>query len=206
MDKRVYVVKKEDGTFVKLSVRNPNSAETEIADIEYSKAFVKSLQNKIPTAKSLERILEESGAWTKKDDEKLFSMIEEGAKLENTLAEGKVDEAEKEKIEARLEELRELSSDMRKEKSSYYNHTAESKASDAQRDCTVIMVTRYADSDLPVWKTLDDFMKETDGNMIYRAVYEYLALINDVEGLPDDKPEVDEAEKAEPAKTEESAV
>ena len=44
MDKRVYVVKKEDGTFVKLSVRNPNSAETEIADIEYSKAFVLSWQ------------------------------------------------------------------------------------------------------------------------------------------------------------------
>lgn len=205
MNKRVYVVKKEDGTFVKLSVRNPNSAETEIADIEYSKAFVKSLKNKIPTSKALERILDESGTWTKKDDEKLFAMVEEGAKLENMLAEGKVDDTEKKKIEARLEELRELSSDMRKEKSSYYNNTAESKASDAQRDCTVIMVTRYADSDLPVWKTLDDFMEETDGNMIYRAVYEYLALINDVEGLPDDKPEVDEAEKTEPVKTEESS-
>ena len=204
MDKRIYVVKKEDGSFVKLSVRTPNSEETEIADIEYSKSFVKALKNNIPTAKAMEKILAESGTWTKDDDKKLEDIIEEGAKLEDILADEKTSDAEKINIEKRLNDLRDMSSELRREKNSYYNHTAESKAADAQRDCTVVLVTRFADSDLPVWKSLDDFLKEQDGNLIYRAVYEYLALLNGVEGLPDDtkeetkeeKPTIVEAEKA----------
>lgn len=204
MDKRIYVVKKEDGSFVKLSVRTPNSEETEIADIEYSKSFVKALKNNIPTAKAMEKILAESGTWTKDDDKKLEDIIEEGAKLEDVLSDEKTSDAEKIEIEKRLNDLRDMSSELRREKNSYYNHTAESKAADAQRDCTVVLVTRFADSDLPVWKSLDDFLKEQDGNLIYRAVYEYLALLNGVEGLPDDtkeevkeeKPAVVEAEKA----------
>ena len=204
MDKRIYVVKKEDGSFVKLSVRTPNSEETEIADIEYSKSFVKALKNNIPTAKAMEKILAESGTWTKDDDKKLEDIIEEGAKLEDVLSDEKTSDAEKIEIEKRLNDLRDMSSELRREKNSYYNHTAESKAADTQRDCTVVLVTRFADSDLPVWKSLDDFLKEQDGNLIYRAVYEYLALLNGVEGLPDDtkeevkeeKPAVVEAEKA----------
>ena len=204
MDKRIYVVKKDNGSFVKLSVRNPNSEETEIADIEYSKAFVKALKNQIPTARAMEKILAESGTWTSEDDKKLNDIIEEGAKLEEVLSDEKTSEGEKKEIEKRLDELRDISADLRREKNSYYNHTAESKAADAQRDCTVVLVTRFADSDLPVWKSLDDFLKEEDGGLVYRAVYEYLAFINGVEGLPDDvkddkkedKTEVVEAEKA----------
>lgn len=202
MAKRTYIAKKLDGTLVKLTVREPKSFETDQADIEYSKAFVKSLADGLPTVKSMERILKESGAWTEKDEALITDIIKKGASLEDELKREGISDSDKKRIEDTLGDLREELSSLRKEKNSYFEHTAESKASDAQRDYLICCVTRYADTDEQVWKDTDALKKEEDGDLVFRAVYEYLAVMNDVDGLPDDKLEEEKVEtepKVEPA-------
>jgi hypothetical protein len=162
---------------VKMTTRKPTNMEVEVADVEYSRIFCESIKNGLPTRDALEKILASNGAWTEEDNDKINEIEKEIVLLSAKTVTGE----EKAQVDAKIEALEKESSEMRKVRNSYFSHSAEAKASDAQRDSFVSQVTEYADSGIKVWKNLDAFKREEDGNTLFRTTYEYLIFSNGME-------------------------
>ncbi|MCK9279270.1 MAG: hypothetical protein M0P71_01390 [Melioribacteraceae bacterium] len=181
IEKRVFDVVKQNGESVKISTRRPNNQEIEISDMEYSRAFTNSVIAGLLPQETLESALRKRGILSEEKDlqreeqGELVSSLEE--ELENTPSENKQEVAD------RLKDARAKLFEMRQERSRLLAHSAEAKASNAQRDSIVSQVTEFAKNGAKVWRNIEDFMNETDGNIVFRATYEYMTFTN---GLPSD--------------------
>ena len=202
--KRSFEVTKEDDTVLKLSVRMPTAEEQQAGDWEYSKAFNRAIVNGILPASRLQEILTENGVWTTAKDEAIEAKAEEVRDLTIKLEEAKA-KKEKEELAEKLGQERSNLLNMRQELNDLLAHSAENKADEAQRNFLVALVVETEDGK-PYWGSIDKFNKETDGNIIFRAVYEYMTFINDVPSdfaasLPENQVQEEEIE-VEPAKEE----
>lgn len=209
-EKRAYSFRDSNDEILKFTVRTPTTKEIEDSDVEYSKAFFKALKNGLPTRMVLSNVLASSGSWTEENDKEIDE-IERQISLLSTKKD--VKGKEKEAVESKISELDEKSSNLRRIRNSYFSHCAESIASDAQRDYLVSCVTQYTDSGERVWKDYDSFVNEQDGNILFRATYEYLmfsngvqsSLPNEEETKPEDKKDTETKEvKVEDAEVSES--
>ena len=167
--------------------------EIEDSDVEYSKAFFKALQKGLPTRMVLGKVLNASGSWTQDNDNEIEELERQISLLLTKDVKGK----EKKSVEEKVSELEDKANNLRRMRNSYFSHCAESVASDAQRDYLVSCTTEYAESGERVWKDYEDFAKEEDGAILFRATYEYLMFSNNV---PSNIPNVEEeTEKKEPS-------
>lgn len=212
-EKRTYSFRNSNEEILKFTVRTPTTKEIEDSDVEYSKAFFKALKNGLPTRMVLSNVLVSTGAWTEDNDKEIEELDRQASLLATkTGLKGK----EKEAVDSKISELDEKASNLRRIRNSYFSHCAESVASDAQRDYLVSCVTQYADSGERVWKDYESFINEQDGNILFRATYEYLMFSNGVpSSLPNEEEKsekdgeakdvkVEKAEVAEPKPKEES--
>lgn len=192
-DKRIYSFLNSDNEVMKFSVRKPTNKEIEDSDVEYSKAFFKALQKGLPTRMVLGKVLNASGSWTQDNDNEIEELERQISLLLTKDVKGK----EKKSVEEKVSELEDKANNLRRMRNSYFSHCAESVASDAQRDYLVSCTTEYAESGERVWKDYEDFSKEEDGAILFRATYEYLMFSNNV---PSNIPNVEEeTEKKEPS-------
>lgn len=176
MEKRTFSFYNDKNVLMNMSVREPTNKEVEGADTEYSKAFVNALKNGIPTRELLSDILQSSGVWTEEDNAKIRAM-------ESDL------ELEIEKHPDNIKAIEELNADLtkaRRKRNSLFQHTAESRASDAQRDYIVSQVIEDADTGKKIWKNFDEFRAERDGRILHRVVYEYLVFAYNMPSLLDE--------------------
>lgn len=176
-DKRVFTVTKEDGKKVKLSTRRPTNQEIEDAGMEYSREFTKAVRCGLMPREAMKAILNQNGAWTKKEDAELSEIEDKIVELETADYKNNSDKHKKAMSDAAA--MREHLTERRKVLSSYLEHTAEAKAYEAQRDYIVCCVTEYVDSGDRVWPELT-FKDEKSGEMIFRSTYEHMTFINDV--------------------------
>lgn len=194
-EKRIYSFRNSNDEIVRFSVRKATNKEIEESDVEYSKAFFKALKNGLPTRMVLSNVLASSGAWTEDNDKEIDEIDRQVSLLSTRTG---VNKEEKDKIDKKISELDDKASTLRRIRNSYFSHCVESLASDAQRDYIVSCVTEYADNSERVWKDYDSFINEKDGNVLFRATYEYLMLSNDV---PSSLPNEDETEEEDDAET-----
>lgn len=206
-EKVTYSFRNQKDEIVKFTVRKPTNKEIEESDVEYSKAFFNALKKGLPTRTVLADVLASSGAWDASKDAEIEELERRAALLSTKEVNGK----EKTRVEENVKELEEKASELRRIRNSYFSHCAESVASDAQRDYLVSSTTMYAESGARVWKDYQAFIDEEDGNVLFRATYEYLMFSNGIpSNLPNEeeekKPEVLEIKQAEeaPNKTESS--
>jgi hypothetical protein len=178
---REFEVTLNDETIKKLTVRNANNEELQEGEFEYSRAFNNAIvRGLMPRAKLLSE-LEKSGVWTREDDEAIEKQRLLVIRLEDAL--DNADESSRERIASELGEERQKLFTSRQSKTEILSHSAEAKAEESQRNFLVSKVIEYADTGTRVWKNFSDYMKEEDGNLLFRATYEYLTFIN---GLPSD--------------------
>lgn len=203
IEKRVFDVIKVSGESVKISTRKPTNQEIEISDMEYSRAFTNAVIAGLLPQETLENALRQRGILSAEKDEQRALQSEVVSSLEEELENAPAEE--KQEVADRLKDARAKLFEMRQERSRLLSHSAEAKASNAQRDSIVSQVTEYAKNGAKVWRSIDDFMNETDANIVFRATYEYMTFAN---GLPSDfieqLPENQVAEVAE--KTEKKEV
>lgn len=195
-EKRNYSFRNEDNEILKFTVRRPTNKEIEDSDVEYSKAFFNALKKGLPTRLVLTNVLRESGAWTDENDKEIEEIERRIAVL--TTDKEDVKGRERDTIEERISELDEKAGNLRRLRNSYFSHCAEAIASDSQRDYLVSCVTSYTESGEKVWKDYQAFIDEKDGNVLFRATYEYLMFSNDVPStLPNEEDEPEKNNKVE---------
>lgn len=166
-----------------LQIRFPKVEENRLADWEYSKVFQQAIMDDIPTNKEMTKLIERKGLWTKEDDEKIEEINAEIQKQVTVL--GKMAEGSKnmEKIQEKINELRQEIFQMQQERQRWYNNTAESKAEESKMSFLIYKCTEFADSGKNVWSKYDDFKNEEDQEAVNTVVYQFITFIN---GLPAD--------------------
>jgi hypothetical protein len=206
---REFEVELSSGDKKKFKTRAPTTAELQEGEFEYSKAFNRAIMAGIVPRNTLIAKLIENGVWSDEQDEaiekKRLELVAFEEKFENA------DNAEKKQMKETLSDLRQELFQMRQERSSFVAHCAEAKADEAQRNFLVSKVTTDALTNRPVWKTLNDFLNEQDGQLVFMSTYEYMTFVNGLSSdfmgqLPENQIEEDEEEvqedelpKAEPA-------
>lgn len=180
VEKRVFEVELANGETVKVSTRKPTNQEIEASDMEYSRAFTNALIAGLYPQETLIAIFREKGIWSEAKDDAIRAQTGLVSVIETSLEEAAAEK--KNEIAEELKEERNKLFEMRQSRSSYLSHSAEAKAANAQRDSTVAQVTENAKG-VRVWRSLEDFLRETDSNLIFRATYEYVTFEN---GLPSD--------------------
>lgn len=189
-EKVTYSFRNQKDEVVKFTVRKPTNKEIEESDVEYSKAFFNALKKGLPTRTVLADVLAASGAWDASKDAEIEELERKAAMLSTKDVNGK----EKTRVEENIKELEDKASELRRIRNSYFSHCAESVASDAQRDYLVSSTTAYAESGARVWKDYQAFIDEEDGNVLFRATYEYLMFSN---GIPSNLPNEEEKKEVE---------
>ena len=198
-EKRVYSFKNEDGKIEKFAIVRATNADVEDGEIEYSKVFVESLKKGLPPRNVLTGILASTGAWTEEDNKKIDELDAKIDSISAILEKEGVTEEEKKSVGEELSLLNEKVNQMRSERNAYYSHTAEAKASDAQRDMMVVLTTTFEKTGTRVWASIDDFRKENDSSRLFRSVYEYLTFSNDMPSTMKNEEEIEEGKVATPA-------
>jgi hypothetical protein len=189
-EKVTYSFRNQKDEIVKFTVRKPTNKEIEESDVEYSKAFFNALKKGLPTRTVLADVLAASGAWDASKDAEIEELERRAAMLSTKDVSGK----EKARVEENVKELEDKASELRRVRNSYFSHCAESVASDAQRDYLVSSTTTYAESGARVWKDYQSFIDEEDGNVLFRATYEYLMFSN---GIPSNLPNEEDKKEVE---------
>jgi hypothetical protein len=175
-EKREFSVSLMDGNTIKLTTRTPVNQELQDADFEYSKSFNKGIMNGILPQSRLMAAFVENGVWDKDKEAQVLELRNKVAKLEDDLAQAP--EADKVIVAKAVRFERDKLFTLRQEKNDLLSHSAEAKADESQRNHIVSRVTELAASGVRVWPTYRDFIEEKDGNLVFRAVYEYLTYAN----------------------------
>ncbi len=185
--KRPFLCKLADDTSALLTVRHPNYAEREAADMEYSKVFNKCVRNGIVPRTTLHRDLVAQNIWSDKQDEHVEELRREALTISEKLTETNWDgkDAEKAACEKAREDALQAFSEARRDLESMLQHTADGKADFASRNVLMACTLEYAAHDEDgkptghpragkrVWDSVEAFMEEQDGSLIARCMHEY---------------------------------
>jgi hypothetical protein len=206
---REFVATRDDKSLIKLSVRKPTRKELEYADLEYSAKFNTAIVNGIPTQAKLLRQLREAEVIDKKTEALLSQLATDLRAQEKAVAKltNSKDEAAVKAAGDKLEELQKKLQELNGEVDSYFEHVAETKAQQAQRNFLVACVVETPDGDKRkrLWGGVEELLGEQDQSLINRTVYEYMMCQRD---LPSewDKLIAEQEAEAKKAKDEEEAA
>lgn len=166
-----------------LQIRFPKVEENRLADWEYSKVFQQAIMDDIPTNKEMTKLIERKGLWSKEDDDKIESLNEEIQKQVTVLSKMSEGSKNMDKVQEKINELRQEIFQMQQERQRWYNNTAESKAEESKMSFLIYKCTEFADSGKNVWAKYEDFKGEEDQESVNTIVYQFITFIN---GLPAD--------------------
>jgi len=182
IDTREFSVTLKSGEDVNFTTRMANNEEIQDSEFEYSRVFNKAIMAGILPQSTLLAKLIEAEIWSPEKDRAIEQQRVVVAGIEEKLGEEESESA-REALARDLSDERAKLYNMRQEKIDLLAHTAEAKADEVQRNFIVSRVTARADTKKPVWKSYEEYRKEQDGGLLFRATYEYLTFIN---GLPSD--------------------
>lgn len=175
--------------------RLPNVVETQEADWEYSRVFNKAVEAGIPPRQVVLKRLMQQNIWTVSDEENLsdlrVTLDEIVTEAEGLLKQEPPDQSKIDELTKRAEVTRTALFAQQQKLNSLLSHTAETKAEDAKIYVLTSIITENKDG-TRVWKTSEDFFKETDTERINSAVLQWMLLSA---GLPG---ETEEAEGVKP--------
>ncbi len=166
-----------------LQIRFPKVEENRLADWEYSKIFQQAIMDDIPTNKEMAKTIERKGLWSKEDDDKVDSLQDEIQKQVTVLSKMADGSKNMDKVQDKINELRQEIFKMQQERQRWYNNTAESKAEEAKMSFLIYKCTEFADGGKNVWSKYEDFKNEEDQEAVNTIVYQFITFIN---GLPSD--------------------
>jgi hypothetical protein len=164
-------------------VRFPKVEENRLADWEYTKVLNQALKDGIPTNKQMTSMIKELGLWTDEDDSKVDKLREEINKQIAVL--DKMSEGSKnfDKVQEKINELRNEMFGMQQERQKLYQNTAESKADESKMSYLIYKCTEFAETGKSVWSSYDDFKNEENQEFVNTVVYQFITFVN---GLPAD--------------------
>jgi hypothetical protein len=179
---REFLCTRDDKSVVRISVRIPGKAEIEAGDMEYSAQFNNAILHKLPTQTALLRRLRENGIIEPAVEEEIGQLSQELRVLQKQVRDDKFkSEEDRSKAKAELATKSKRIGDLNRDIESFFEHTADIKAAQAQRNFMIACVTEYVDGPKKgerVWESVDDLMSETDGGLLNRCIYEYVTLAN----------------------------
>ena len=146
-----------------LSIRSPNGADYNEADVIKNRVFYDALQKKLPTMLELEKILKERKIWTEEKEQEVEVIRKEIAEKEILRTKGNMKIIKGKKIALEIKELRQKIRDMVAERTSFYNNTAEGMADNMHFNCLVSRCLVYNKTNKPYFADLDAYVTNSSG-------------------------------------------
>jgi hypothetical protein len=185
---RTFTATRNDSTTVTLSVRQPDRAELEAADLEYSAKFNQCLFAGLPTRSRMLAQLRKVGLWTTAQEQQMLDLRNEGLALEKRLADDKFATADdKGHATGRHREILVALNDLRTDLDTMLGQTSDAKADQARRDFLLACTVEYAEpcgdkaAGSRLWGSVEDYYNEPDGVLTERVQYESIMFINGVD-------------------------
>jgi hypothetical protein len=181
---REFLAAKDNKSLVKLSVRHPGKKEVEAADLEYSGTFNRALLSGLPTQAKMIRELRENEVISVKTEEEIGQLSQDLRVLDDRIRKDSFkDDEEKKQVQAdRLTKNKRLNI-LNREVQDMIAHTADAKASEAQRNFLIACVVEYADGDKKgkrFYEDVEDLTSEQDGSLLNRCLYEYMTTVQNM--------------------------
>lgn len=157
----------------------PNLTQSTEADMEYSRAYTKALQEGIWPKVSLERQLKKTGAWSDEEDQELQKLDQE---TQETIKQA-VLEPDKEKrreLALKFYAMRERLAEMAGRKHVMLMNCAESKAEEAKLGSILWKCVFKEDGKL-LWESKDALMNETDTNFVSQIGQTFISFLGRLE-------------------------
>ncbi len=163
----------DDGTEVKVYVKQPDNESIKSADRHRAKAWNLAFQDGVLTRKEVETMMEERGIWDSEKASKEEQITKEIVDLEKKLYRGngkkkpKLSEGRELAVQMRQKrlELRELIS----ERIAMDENTAEALAENARFDYLVSCCCFYSENDEPVFEDYEDFSEKSSTSLATAA-------------------------------------
>ena len=181
MNKKMFVVKDNDGNELNLAVLKPTTKQKQESRLHYNKAFNDAIVSKSPVRMKIDSIMIEQGLWDEtrqKQLEKIRNTIKENEEL---LSRGGV----------KLSVARQAALDIRAARSELIqllaarnaldNHTAESQAENRQFDYLVSVCTVYNDSGKPYFKNYEEYINKAEEDVAFAAAQHLSSLLYGVD-------------------------
>lgn len=163
----------------KMKIRFPNNQESQLADIEYSKAFTELMDTNLKTRAEMEELLEKRKIWTAEDERKIQNYQKSITDALEKLSKAKSNkEAQKQREE--IVRLRKEIQKTQAKREAYLNNTIESRAENTKMGYIIHCVTFDLDSGERVWKKYNDFVTEDDQGLLYKVILEYMTFASGV--------------------------
>ncbi len=163
----------------KYQVKKPTIQEINSGDIEYSKAYYRYLMTGLPTQDEMEAMLRQRGliqpieVKTQVLRQKLQDVVEQKTKAETP--------EDKQKAKEALQDVQVEISTLDAERSQYFIHTAESRASE-DKLTHLIWLTVQVETGEKVWPTIDALKNEPNKTLLTDAITCFTMLVS---GLSD---------------------
>jgi hypothetical protein len=181
-----------DGKEVELAVKKPNMEQKQKGQIIYARAFREAVEGRAILQDKIAEELVNQGLWNdekaKKEREIVNSLLDKESKLRS----GGIKLSEAKQIALDMASLR---SDLRvltAERTQFNSVTAEGIANNTQFNYFVSACTVYADSGATVFKSVDDYMAQSDDELGSKAAANLMLLLYNLDpdfekSLPENK-------------------
>lgn len=163
----------------KVKINIPTIGMGTEADLEYSKAYTKAIQNGILPRAAMEKIILANKVWTVEDDQKI---LEINGRVEEVITNHASETDKDKKLELRLEfdRLRNELLDMTTKRQTLFLHTAEAKGEEA-KIANLMWKCVVNEDGSRIWKTYEDFANDTDISFASQAMQEFVAFTSGLE-------------------------
>ncbi|MFA5238303.1 MAG: hypothetical protein WC476_01170 [Phycisphaerae bacterium] len=167
-----------------LFICNPSVKDQQEADREGIKALSQALRDGILTPEEMEELLDNRGLFVDMQD-KLNKSIAEltrlNFELDNYSSKTDAKSKKKEKdIAVEMANIREEATRLRMEKDSYLRSTTAGISNDARSGYIVSRCIKKVDTEERLWPTYEDYLNETDVNLLSSVTINYLTFSNGI--------------------------
>jgi len=166
-----------------VQIRFPKVEENRLADWEYTRVLTQAIKDGIMTNKQMRQFIEENELWTDADEKEIEALNAEIDKQIVVLSKMGENTKNADKVEAKINELRQQVFQKQQERQKFFNNTAEAKADESKMSFLLYKCSEDAETNKPLWESYDAFKNEEDQELVNTIVFQFLTFIN---GLPAD--------------------
>lgn len=163
----------------KIKLNTPTIGMGAEGDLEYSKAYTKSLIGGLMPRAAMEKFVRESKSWTDEDDTRLSDVM---SKLQELMAQFGTEKDNDKRQDLRLSfyETRNELANLTARRQSLFAHTAESKGEEAKVTNLAWKCITNEDGS-KIWNTQEQFLAETDVEFVGAALQEFISFTTNLE-------------------------
>ena len=142
-------------------------------DFIYEQSYQEALDSNVLTRKDLEFFYLESGIWTEDDDQAVFDMEKEKAKLVRQRSKIRANKTKIRLLTKKIDQLEEEILDKKREKVELFSLSAENHAEEIMNRFMIYMSALNRDG-TTIWPDFDSFLDFSDETFIYNLTIQYI--------------------------------